>query len=304
MPNTIKSGRPLCCTRQRKNVTFSPDVDTRRTSRRNVAANYKKYQTRTRIPLFDSQIFTSTISDTIHTWYTREELETIRNTTKDEAKKYRTLSSKAVSSTAQMSSLVLPFKNCGVYKKMKVLVKIQAIINEGAGKDKRSKDQPEFRGLEHRIMTERHRNKNIAMNTVMEYQRRTQPLIAEAVTEGASESQIATMKDQFAQRLSTICSQLSRWSKDEALAAANFDDKGVYSLSIRPRHCEESSGIRDEQGKVSRDVHKRRLSKAVKKRKLSRIFDEDPLWKEQPTTKPQCTKNRGMSPDCIVIVTN
>ena len=268
IPNIMKNGRPVCW-KQRKNVTFPPDVEKSDTPRTpsNAVADKKYQQNQTRIPLSDapvySKIVTSTISDS--TWYTRKELKTIRNTNKDEAKKYSTLLSSEghISSSQMSSSLVLPFKNCEVYKKMKVLVKIQAIINEGAGKVKHSKDQHEFRGLEHQIMTERHRNKNMALNTVMKYQRRTQALIDDAVMKGTSESQIATMKDQFAKRLSTIYSQLSQWSKDAALAAAIFDDKGVYSLSVRPRHCEDSSGIRDEQGKESRNVHKRRRSKTA-----------------------------------------
>lgn len=174
------------------------------------------------------------------TWYDPAELEQIKDCTKVEAKRFRSLTSRAVSASATMSSLVLPYRNCGVYKKMKYLVKAQSIINDEYSDPSCSetKFHPQFRGLESRIFTERQRNKTIAMNAVLEYQRRAQLLVDAAKVENKSELEIRKMKRQFAERLSTICSQLSQWSKDEALAAAHFDAEGVYMI---PKTQEDSS---------------------------------------------------------------
>mmetsp|Transcript_13596 Transcript_13596/g.17168 ORF Transcript_13596/g.17168 Transcript_13596/m.17168 type:complete len:307 (-) Transcript_13596:92-1012(-) len=209
------------------------------------------------------------------TWYSLSELEEMKETVKEEAKKYRVLSSKAISSSPTQSSLVLPFRNCGVYKKMKYLVKVQEILNDDSDSSSSTstKNIPEFRGLEGRIFIERQRNKAMAMNTVMEYQRRTQILIDEARKNKKSESEIRLMKEQFATRLSTICSQLSQWSLDEALAAARYDAEGIFALP-----CSQSSNNENEMMKVARQTSKSSSSK----RKLSPLNSNNNLsiWEQ------------------------
>ena len=216
----------------------------------------------------------------VNSWYSLSELEDFKNRTKEQARKYRSLSTKAVSSSATMSSLVLPFRNCGVYKKMKYLVKVQSILNEKNKSSVQNQDNTkhEFRGLENRIFVEKQRNRTIAMNTVMEYQRRTQALIEDAAKNNTPEEHMTVMKRQFAERLATICRQLSQWSKDEALAAAHFDAEGTYSLP--------SDGTDDFMAKVVEQVHRATSPESVdsqsSKRSRSMISrsdsDEPSLW--------------------------
>ena len=197
-------------------------------------------------------------------WYSVEDLEEFKNNIKEQAKKYRVLSNKAVSSAATESSLVLPFRNCGLYKKMKYTVKVQNKLYKDYNikhKINDSKTPPEFRGLEHRIFFERQRNKNIATNTVLEFQRRCDVLIEEARANQRSETEIHAMKQQFAKRLSTIYSQLSQWAKDEAAAAAHYDASGVYS--IPPPSNGSSNNEMD------------RLARNVVKRKAQIVSDDD-----------------------------
>lgn len=221
-------------------------------------------------------------------WYNLSELESIKRSIKEQAKKFRILSSKAVSSTATMSSLVLPFRNCGVYKKMKYLVKVQNILNDDnwnndgespSNYPSSDKFTPDFRGLENRIFVERQRNKAIAMKTIMEYQRRTQMLIEEAEKDNRSDSDIALMREQFATRLSEICSQLSQWAKDEALAVARFDEEGVYGETNRQHKVNEQAMatlVRDGVGCA------KRIQTTSSKRKLSSISNNDEsMWVQQ-----------------------
>lgn len=195
------------------------------------------------------------VPPTATTWYSPEELDEFKNSTKDQAKRFRLLSNKAVSSAATESSLVLPFRNCGLYKKMKYIVWVQNRIstkdrstskNDSSPKTshttnttstsshntktRKSPAECQFRGLEHRIFFERQRNKTIAMNTVLEFQRNCDVVIKEARNNQRSEREIQELKDQHAKRLSTIYSQLSQWAKDEALAAAHYDASGVYTI--------------------------------------------------------------------------
>ncbi len=220
-------------------------------------------------------------SSSYDTWYSLSELDDIKESVKEEAKKYRILSSKAISSSPTQSSLVLPFRNCGVYKKMKYLVKVQQILNDDAAR----KNVPEFRGLEGRIFVERQRNKTMAMTTVLEYQRRTQILIDEARKNNKSEADITTMKEQFATRLSTICSQLSQWAIDEALAAARYDAEGVFALPCNqpPSGNNENELVQLVEKAGYCSGAKAVYSSTSSKRKLSSITDSDntSTWGQQ-----------------------
>lgn len=165
-------------------------------------------------------------------WHNRHEIKAFIANMGVEAKKYQILANKAVPGSAQMSTLVLPFRNCGVYKKMRYLVNIQSVVNEVYG-DSPSDEadlQPELRGLEGTIFPERHRNKTIARNAVLEFQRRANALVDVARTVNRSEEEIVMMQRQFAEQLSSICTQLSEWSINESLAAANYDATGVYEI--------------------------------------------------------------------------
>jgi hypothetical protein len=216
-------------------------------------------------------------------WYTSSELGTIKRSAKEQAQKYHILSSKAVSSTATMSSLVLPFRNCGVYKKMKYLVKVQSMLNDddSDGDSCRSskKKSPEFRGLENRIFVERQRNKTIATNTIMEYQRRAQILVDEAIENQRSKAEIVEMKEQFASRLSTICSQLSQWAKDDALAIARFDAEGVYG--VPDNYNEDNENAMATFVKQSKG-YARNIKSSSSKRKFPSFSNTDQaMWIEQ-----------------------
>jgi hypothetical protein len=142
----------------------------------------------------------------------------MRSAVKIQAKQYRVafgkITPKATSDGTNMSSLVMPFENSGVDKKMRVL------HNCGPNAS--------FRGLEPRIFVERQRNRIIAYKTVLEYQRRTLALITAAQSEGHVEGKIEAMREGFAVRLGDICSQLSAWSRDEAISSAQHDATGVY----------------------------------------------------------------------------
>jgi len=217
------------------------------------------------------------------TWYSLSELEDIKESVKEEAKKYRILSSKAVSSQPTQSSLVLPFRNCGVYKKMKYLVKVQQILDDDSSHSSSKKNIPEFRGLEGRIFVERQRNKSMAMTTVMEYQRRTEILIDEARKNHKSESDIELMKQTFATRLSTICVQLSQWALDEALSAARYDAEGIFALpSKRSDDENEMMKLVKKRSKWS-ETNSRSISTASSKRKLSSITNNNNIstWGQQ-----------------------
>lgn len=243
---------------------------------------------------------TDTDSHTYNTWYSLSELEDIKESVKEEAKKYRTLSSKAISSSPTQSSLVLPFRNCGVYKKMKYLVKVQEILDDDSDPSslKPKTHIPEFRGLEGRIFVERQRNKAMAMNTVMEYQRRTHILIDEARKNQRSESEIRSMKEQFAKRLSTICNQLSQWALDESLAAARYDAEGIFAL---PCTRAQSINNENEMVKTFRQTSKRPEAinrsasrSSSSKRKLSSITNKSndlSLWgqHERQIKQPRLT---------------
>lgn len=161
-------------------------------------------------------------------WYNRSDLRNFKSMASEEAKIYRLLSSAAVGSSPQMSSLVLPYKDCGVHKKMNHLLKVQAVLDESS----ESQIRPQFRGLEGAIFAERQRNKTIATNAVFEFQRRANVLVDEAHGDGASEEVINSMRSMYAEQLSNTCARLSQWSKDEALASAHLDAKGVYSIPV------------------------------------------------------------------------
>mmetsp|Transcript_2242 Transcript_2242/g.2687 ORF Transcript_2242/g.2687 Transcript_2242/m.2687 type:complete len:276 (+) Transcript_2242:121-948(+) len=159
------------------------------------------------------------------TWYTKSELDEFKRDVKQQAKKFRILSSKAISSSSVRSSLVLPFANCGVAKKMKYLVKLQNVID----KDNSScSQQLDFRGLENHIFMERQRNKSIAMKTILEFQHRRQTLTKLAIENGSQNIQL--IQNEFSLRLSAICSDLSRWSRDESLALAHLDAEGIFEV--------------------------------------------------------------------------
>lgn len=200
------------------------------------------------------------------TWYSPEALDELKNNIKEQAKRYRLLSNKAVSSAATESSLVLPFRNCGLYKKMKYIVWVQKRIsskdplsnnNDSTGKTPPGKSSHEcqFRGLEHRIFFERQRNKTIAMNTVLEFQKNCDLAIKEAEINQLSALEIQKMKDQHAQRLSTIYAQLSQWAKDEAIAAAHYDACGVYTIP--------SNSCSNEVANAMAELAKKRKVKAI-----------------------------------------
>lgn len=216
------------------------------------------------------------------TWYSPEELEEFKNSIKNQAKRYRVLSNKAVSSAATESSLVLPFHNCGMYKKMKYIVKVQNKLNKDPSNNHNdsspktsTKPSPDFRGLEHRIFFERQRNKTIAMNTVLEFQRRCVLLIQEAKVNQRSDTEIHDMKQQFAKRLSTIYAQLSQWAKDEASAAAHYDACGVYS--IPNNECRKNENNANAMEKLAKNS----------KRKAPMVSDDDASSSSSASCKDQ-----------------
>jgi hypothetical protein len=268
--------------RRKRRVTFSSEVTTR---------------------VAPAVIETDENSDNRHTesWYNLSELETIKRSIKEQAQKYHILSSKAVSSTATMSSLVLPFRNCGVYKKMKYLVKVQSMLNDDDDDSSKSchsssKFTPEFRGLENRIFAERQRNKAIATKTIMEYQRRAEMLVDQAIQEQRPETEITLMKEQFADRLSTICSQLSQWAKDEALAIARFDAEGVYGIPNGQHQgpLKAMTPIVREAGGCAKHV----MSSSSKRKLSSTSANNQAVWVEQQS---QMTKRRRVAMENICL---
>ncbi len=249
---------------KRRKVTFSPDMNTL-----DFAENSNGD--------FDSvppPAPLETHTDHYDSWYTPENLEEFKNNIKEQAKRYRALSNKAISSTATESSLVLPFHNCGLYKKMKYIVKVQNKLSKAAAEitklsSKESsfrKSFPEFRGLEHRIFFERQRNKTIATKAVLEFQRRCELMLEEARENQRTENEISDMKRQFAEQMSTMYSQLSQWAKDEALTAGNYDASGVYTV---PSSSEDDKP--NSMAKLARDTR----TVLSRKRKARVVSDDD-----------------------------
>jgi hypothetical protein len=256
-------------------------------------------------PIHSSKHFNEKYDHDFHeSWLNICELEQIKDSIKEQAKKYRILSSKAISSSARMSSLVFPFRNCGVYKKMKYLIKVQNILDEDETLCGRSsngklskKFRPEFRGLENRIFVERQRNRSIAMNTILEFQRRTKSMIEEAERNNKSESEISLMRDQYATRLSTICSQLSQWSKDEALALARLDAEGVFG--VPEKHCQDvdkgmSTLVRENNRYLGS------IKESSSKRKRSSLSNSDiPMWVGQQERQVKRSRTNTIDNICL-----
>ena len=155
-------------------------------------------------------------------WYSKGYLDRMRAAVKLQAKDYMVALEKTtlISScdSTNMSSLVMPFENSGVEKKMRVLRDLDLLSGVNTS----------WRGLEPRIFIERQRNRIIALKTVLEYQRRTQALIKVAQSQGHTEGQIKAMREGFADRLGDISSHLSAWSRDEAISSAQYDAARVY----------------------------------------------------------------------------
>lgn len=148
-------------------------------------------------------------------WYSRSELDEMRKDVKIQAKVYiKSLNKECNDSNHHMSSLVMPFHNSGVDNKM------ISLCNSSSS----------FRGLEPKIFAEKQRNRIIATSTVLEYQRRTDEILKAAEKECVADTDIEEMKKGFANRLGIICTQLSKWSKDEARAIATYDASGIYKF--------------------------------------------------------------------------
>lgn len=200
-----------------------------------------------------------TKEDRANSWYSPEELESMRNYVKDQAKKFRNAigKSKDLSKSKNMSSLVMPFHNSGVERKMRVLCKSSR------------RKCGEFRGLEPKIFVERQRNRVIATKTIMEYQRRTEELLKIAQSEHHSNVDLKVMREGFANRLGSICAKLSSWSKAEALAIARYDETGVYGpLLERTTPTQDTHTVEDYQ-KIQTTV----TSPSLKERSMNRIKD-------------------------------
>ena len=164
--------------------------------------------------------------DRSNAWYSQGELDYMRKAVKVQAKHYKvalgsTTLKTSVNST-NMSSLVMPFENSGVEKKTQVLCSSESLSGSNST----------FRGLEPRIFIERQRNRIIASKTVLEYQRRTLELLQAAQSKGFPEEKVEAMKEGFSVRLGEICSQLSAWSRDEALNTAMYDATGAYGRFV------------------------------------------------------------------------
>lgn len=175
---------------------------------------------------------TPTIEDLDNAWYKPKDLDVMRKDVKAQAKRYRNVLAKTVSSSSvstNMSSLVLPFANSALDKKMVILSGIRSSSSTG-----KSKFDTTFRGLEQRMFPERQRNRIIAIKTTLEYQRRTQELLS--IARVNKEPDIDAMKEGFTQHLGVICSQLSMWAKDGARAVAKYDAGGKYEVSSSIAH--------------------------------------------------------------------
>jgi hypothetical protein len=164
--------------------------------------------------------------DRFNAWYSQGELDFMRKAVKGQAKHYKvalgSIKLKTSVNSTNMSSLVMPFKNSGVEMKTQVLC-----ISESF-----SGSNSTFRGLEPRIFIERQRNRMIASKTVLEYQRRTLDLLQVAQRKGFPKEKVEAMKEAFSVRLGEICSQLSAWSRDEALSTAMYDATGDYGRFV------------------------------------------------------------------------
>lgn len=165
--------------------------------------------------------------DRDNAWYSQGELDYMRKAVKVQAKHYKealgSIALKTSGNSTKMSSLVMPFKNSGVEKKTQVLCNSESLSGSNST----------FRGLEHRIFIERQRNRIIASKTVLEYQRRTQEVLVQASqTKGLPEEKVDAMKGSFSERLGEICSQLSAWSRDEAISTAKYDATSVYGRFV------------------------------------------------------------------------
>ena len=186
--------------KKRRRVTFSSENNVREIGNRTNSITTGDY--------------TTTASNTTNEcWYSPSELEAMRNDVKIQARIHRKFLNKDCFNAAQMSSLVMPFCNSGVENRMAALCKSSS----------------SFRGLEPRIFVEKQRNRIIATSTVLEYQRRTGEIIIAAKEECVADVDFEAMKKGFANRLGTICKQLSKWSTDEAQAIASYDANGIYN---------------------------------------------------------------------------
>uniref|UniRef100_A0A7S3PYU8 Uncharacterized protein n=1 Tax=Chaetoceros debilis TaxID=122233 RepID=A0A7S3PYU8_9STRA len=160
--------------------------------------------------------------DRMEAWYTKEELEMIREGVKVQSKIYRTAVKNSTSDLSSQSSLVLPFLGCAVEENMKLLTK---------STDHSSSLESTFRGLESRIFIEMQRNRIIAMKTILEYQRRSRELLQVAKeSQNMSCLEMGKMKESFTERLACISRQLSLWSTQAALAIARYDASGVFEI--------------------------------------------------------------------------
>lgn len=218
-------------------MTFARSVNTHHDGN-NDKSDIKSYPRKRRVSYCPQVVLIREIADDegetctkSNSWYSQSELKAFRTNAEDEAKKYRLLSTKAVPSSIHTSSLVLPFRNCGLYNKMKYLVQVQSIVNKYyVDLPSEVKQLPEFRGIEGAIFPERQRNKTIARHAVLEFQRRANKLILEAQEVHRTNEEIAMMKQDFVHQLANLNRKLSEWSRNEALASANFDATGVYNI--------------------------------------------------------------------------
>jgi hypothetical protein len=210
------------------NMSIYPDMEKTRVSkkRRRLAVTFS---TETIVAIREE----ATEDDRVNSWYSSSELDLMRKDVKIQAKIYRSAISKSGGhASSSMSSLVMPFANSGVENKMRILSYSNSRDNSHSG----SSDAATFRGLEPRVFIERQRNRIIATKTTLEYQRRTQELLK--IAESEHHPDIQAMKSGFANRLGTICSQLSTWAKDEARVMARYDAIGVYDCEFLAKEKE------------------------------------------------------------------
>lgn len=172
--------------------------------------------------------------DNASCWYTKRDLQKMRDDVKIQAKSYRKCLNIDLLNNVHMSSLVMPYRNSGIDNNMRVLCK----------------SHTSFRGLESRIFSEKKRNITIATRTVLEFQRRTEEILK---TANIPDTDVEAMKRSFRNRLSTICSQLSKWSRDEAYATARYDESGIYSSSSSIRVDMTSIEIRKRKKSMKRE---------------------------------------------------